>query len=230
MAGTSNAEVFAAVLESWGRELHFALPATVEKYDKAKQRVDVKLGVKRPMPNGRGGFSPEDMPVLPNLRVCFEVGGGFMVTVPIRKGDRGTVVFNDFSIAAYLKSGDPSDPGDVRAHHLGNAVFWPGGPLPDGEELSDADDAKMRIGKDGTGDAQIEITDTEGRLGQGASDGIVTKKDLGVLFNAISSAAVVAQDGGASLKAAIIAFLASAGWATAAPDGQCGSLKWKAKR
>jgi hypothetical protein len=57
------------------------------------------------------------------------------------------------------------------------------------------------------------------------NDGVATKKDLQVLYNAINSAAVAANDGGAALKANIIAFLGTALWSSGATDGHfCSSI------
>jgi hypothetical protein len=61
-------------------------------------------------------------------------------------------------------------------------------------------------------------------------DPLVTKKDLKALYNAISTAAVLAGDGGATLKAAIITALNVAGWSGALGDGQLGSNVVAAKR
>lgn len=55
------------------------------------------------------------------------------------------------------------------------------------------------------------------------ADGVVTKKDLQFLYFAINAAAPVAMDGGAALKAAILASLAGGGWSSNPGDGQCAS-------
>ncbi len=55
------------------------------------------------------------------------------------------------------------------------------------------------------------------------TDGIVTKKDLQFLYFAINAAAPVPNDGGAALKAAILATLAGGGWSSNPGDGQAAS-------
>jgi hypothetical protein len=74
----------------------------------------------------------------------------------------------------------------------------------------------------------LDVDSDDIRLG--GTDPVVTKKDLQVLFAAISGAAVVPNDGGASLKAAILAALTTAGWTTGSGDGHLGSTKAGAGR
>ena len=99
-------------------------------------------------------------------------------------------------------------------HSLAGAVAYPG-LYPNDDALDDAHTANMVLGKDGS-TAQIHLK-TDGTVHLGGENGAqfaarasdVTTQ-LNTLKSAISGAAVVANDGGAALKANIIAALS--GW------------------
>jgi hypothetical protein len=224
----TEAELFKIALDSRLMDLHTSMPGKVEKVSSNGQIIDVLPQFKRAVPDGEGDYVIEDLPVLPNVRVCFPRGGGYFASFPIQKGDMVLLVFSERAIGAWIKKGEACDPGDRRMHPLSGAVAIPG-LYPSGSELDDADGTNMVIGKDGTATSQIEFSSSGIKLGKG-DDAVVTKKDLQALYFAINSAAVVAMDGGASFKAAILATLAGAGWSSDPGDGQLGSSKIKAAR
>jgi hypothetical protein len=222
-------ELLELVLDNRMRGLHTSMPGRVESYDAATQTCDVLPQLKRQTPDGEGGYTVEDLPVLPHVPVCFPRGGGFFLSFPLQKGDFVLVVFSERAIGNWRQKGEASNPGDLRMHSLAGAVAIPG-VYPNGDALDDADGTNLVLGKDGTAGAQIEITPTGINLGTGTTDAVVTKKDLQSLYFAINAAACVANDGGAAFKAALLAGLDTAGWTTGTTDGQLGSATTKAKR
>ena len=74
----------------------------------------------------------------------------------------------------------------------------------------------------------LNVDSSDIRLG--GTDPVVTKKDLQVLYAAISGAAVTPNDGGAALKSAILTALGTAGWSSGMSDGHLGSTKTTAGR
>ncbi len=207
-------ELLNLILDHRLRELHTALPGRVESYDASKQTCDVLPMLKKQTPNGQGGYTTEDLPVLPNVPVAFPRGGGFFMSFPLAKGDFVMLVFHERAIGAWRKKGEATAPGDLRMHSLAGAVAYPG-LYPNDDALDDAHTANMVLGKDGS-TAQIHLK-TDGTVHLGGENGAqfaarasdVTTQ-LNTLKSAISGAAVVANDGGAALKANIIAALS--GW------------------
>jgi protein gp138 len=202
-----RAAVDAGLEEVWG-----AAPGTVLSYDPATQSADVEVGVRRAVPSDRGAPVVERAPVVANVPVAFPGGGGFFVSFPLGVGDRVLLVFADRSIDRYRQTGTSADPGDRRALGPAGAIAVPCAPLPVLEVLADADAAEMVAGQDGG--VQTRWTGAVVKL-SGASDvELVARADrveaqLSALKTAISGAAVVAGDGGAALKANILAALAS---------------------
>ncbi|MBG5895207.1 Gp138 family membrane-puncturing spike protein, partial [Providencia stuartii] len=67
------------------------------------------------------------LPPLVDVPVGFYRGGGFCVTVPVREGDEGLVIFAERCIDGWYVSGKQSQPLDHRFHDLSDAFFLPQG-------------------------------------------------------------------------------------------------------
>jgi hypothetical protein len=123
----SQAEIIRRALESRISDVWTCLPGRVESYDSATQTADVLPTVRRPVPQADEEEPPihEDLPVLPNVPVLFPRGGGYAITWPLQPGDHVLLVIATLSPQAWRTSGQPSDPGDLRLHHLGSAMAIP---------------------------------------------------------------------------------------------------------
>ncbi len=223
------AELIAEAIESRLLDLHVAMPCKVTAYQASTQRCDCQPQLQLSVPDGTGGYLLETLPVLPNVPVCFPSGGGFFASFPLAVGDPVMVVFADRSIGAWLAKGEVCDPGDLHKHSLSGAVAYPGIKTT-GHALASASGSNMVLGKDGTSAAQIELTGSEVHLGAGASDPVVTQKDLGAFMFALNAAIPTPNDGGAGLKTTLTTALTTAGWASQAGITQCGSLTTKSVR
>jgi hypothetical protein len=68
-----------------------------------------------------------DMPILPDVPVCFPSGGGYVATFPIEIGDEALVIFSSRNIDAWWERGGINPPMDQRHHDLsdGFAIIGP---------------------------------------------------------------------------------------------------------
>lgn len=195
-------------------DLHTALPGRIESYDAAKQEADVKPLIKRLISAADGDEILEEIPVIPNVPIAFPRAGGYFVTFPLAKGDHVLLIFAERSIDNYQAGvGIDSDPDDFRMHSLTDAVAIPGW-YPEGKSLPTTHATNLVIGRENG--PEIHIKGTEIHIGEeNATDflalGPDTETRLLDVYNAIKNAVIVAQDGGASLKATIIAALDLAG-------------------
>lgn len=152
------AEVIKAAIANATGEIHTALPGKVEKYDSAKQRVDVKPLLKKAVINIDGTESTVALPVIPDVPVMFPRAGGFFLTFPIQKGDFVLLVFVERSTDLFLAGpGADTDPVDFRTHDLSDAVAFPCF-YPFGKSIKDIDPANMVLGQD-RGGSKIVIKD-----------------------------------------------------------------------
>lgn len=199
------AELIQMVMESRDIDLQTAMPAKVEKYDASKQTVDVVPALNRSLPDGQGNYISEALPKISDVPVCFPRSGSFFISFPIQQGDYVLLVFCSKNIGAWRQTGNQGDPGDLGMHTLDGAVAIPG-VFPDSSKLNDASGTTMKLGKDGASSAQIELTDTQVKLGGGAQFVALANKVktwLDAFNTAVSGWTPVPNDGGAALKTAL---------------------------
>lgn len=200
----TEAEVAMAAIDSRWLDLHKAGPARVESYNASANTVTVTPVLWRQIPTDDGDYVAEALPQIPDVKIAWPRAGGFAITFPIQPGDFVMLVFGDAPLGAWRQNGQPGDPGDPERHGLSGAMAIPG-VYPDKQNITSPSTTNMVLGKIGTAAAQIEITPTGVNLGAGANDNVVTKADIAAIKLAISGAAVAPNDGGATLKANIIA-------------------------
>lgn len=123
---TGDAELIRLAIESRLGDVYTALPGRIESYDAATQTADVAPTVRRAVPTGpEGAPKLEDIPVIPNVPILFPRGGAFSVTWPLEKGNHVVLIFMTYALAQWRKTGKTADPGDLRLHHVNNAVAIP---------------------------------------------------------------------------------------------------------
>lgn len=136
-AGLTDAVL--AALVGWQSGIWTALPAYVESFDPVAMTISAKPAIKAriqsfdgnpPLPGAVLDVAPfywVDMPVIVDVPVCFQGGGGFTFTLPISKGDECLLVFSSRCIDNwwYLGGGQAGDDaqtqGELRKHDLSDA-------------------------------------------------------------------------------------------------------------
>lgn len=120
------ADIITAALDARLAETWVALPGRVQSYSSADNAADVLPMLRHPAEATDGSTVNEDLPVVPACPVLWPATAGGALTFPIVAGDYGMLLVLTHSASTFLDSGQVSDPGDVRRHHLANAVFLPG--------------------------------------------------------------------------------------------------------
>ncbi len=79
------------------------------------------------MPTAEGDTVYEDLPIVPNVKVCFPSGGLFNVSWPIEPGDSIILVSCNFAIGQWRQGNNAQTvlPGDLRVHALGSSFALP---------------------------------------------------------------------------------------------------------
>ncbi len=116
-------EVLTRSIDSKLYDMRVCLPATVLKYDKKKQSVDVQPLLKVTYDDG----TVEEMAPIFNVPVKHPRAGAAIIHMPIKKGHTVTLSFADRSLDTWKSKGGAVVPGDVRQHHLSDAFAYPGG-------------------------------------------------------------------------------------------------------
>ena len=167
------ASVIRSAIDARLVDVHTSIPGRIEAYDPATQTADVRPQFKRVMRRADGTRVAEDLPVIPCVPVQWPRGGGFAMTMPLRPGDFGTIILNEYSIDRWRSQGQQVDPADERRHGLSGAIFVPGvfpssAALVDASNFDEEPAEGARLGKDGG--YFIEVTDGQTRLPNDASE------------------------------------------------------------
>jgi hypothetical protein len=106
-------------------ELRVAVPCVVVSFDAVKQTVVVQAAIlENIMKNGVP--TPTAIPPLQDVLVGGYRGGGWAVTLPLKAGDEGWVIFADMCIDAWWQSGGTANNQvERRRHDLSDGMFLP---------------------------------------------------------------------------------------------------------
>lgn len=115
------AEILEKMIERKLSDAHFSLPAEVVKYDSTKQMASVQPLLKQRTVDS----IDNNLPVINNVPVFMPRASGFFIHIPIKKGDKVTLFFSDYSIDGWLQDGNKSLDTDVRNHSLNDAFAVP---------------------------------------------------------------------------------------------------------
>lgn len=99
------------------------LPAKIISFDREKGVCSAALMVR---PISKAGLYLT-LPDLANVPVVFPEGGGYALNLPLKEGDGGYIVFNDFDISKFKETLNLSSCNTGRQHDFCDGVFIPAG-------------------------------------------------------------------------------------------------------
>ncbi len=105
------------------KNLNAVKVGVVEFFDAEKQEATIKIAqqqVTSIAPDGTKTLA--DYPLLLNVPVAFQGGGGFTATFPISAGDECLLLFNDRELDNWLTNGPGLAPTTGRVHDLSDAI------------------------------------------------------------------------------------------------------------
>jgi len=126
MLEPSLTQVIASAIDDKLIDVHTALPGVVQSYDKATQTAEIELQVRRALQTENGEYTTEELPILPNVPVIFARTSQFYISLPVKTGDSGIVIFNEAIIDQWRSLGKSASPTDIGRHTLAAGVFLPG--------------------------------------------------------------------------------------------------------
>lgn len=142
------ADIIRQAIEDRLAEVHVCLPGRIASYDAATQKANVQPLIQR-LQKTIDGELKETLPEIPAVPVVFPRAGGFKITMPVKAGNRCTLVFCERSIDTYqVGQGGITDPDNFQLHDLSDPVAFMGW-YPDGEALSSTDPDDMVLGEEG---------------------------------------------------------------------------------
>lgn len=115
-------------------DFRVAAPAIVQSFDPATQTVSVQIAMTE-LVRGTKGPVWTVIPPINRVPICIPRGGGFSVTLPIKAGDEGLLVFADTMFDLWWLSGGTQPPAGApvtqpqherRRHDVTDCIFIPG--------------------------------------------------------------------------------------------------------
>jgi len=202
------------------KDIHIGMIGKIEKFDGEKMRAAVK-----PLMKFKNKLEETtDYPILIDVPVNFLYAGGFYIRPPYEAGDLVWIGFSTFGIDGALKEETREE--DETAFNMENACIMGSVAKTDFSDVSDFSEDGLLIGhKNGTmiqiKNGEVNITGADKVNFLSANESYVKGNTLQTELNkdkllmqtlqtAINAWTPVAQDGGAALKAALVAWLALA--------------------
>ena len=131
------------------------IPGIVESYDAAQQTVNVRVAVRECLIDAAGQEKWTEIPLLLDVPMVFPRAGGYVLTLPITRGDEVLVCFGDACIDAWWQSGGVQNQIDTRRHDLSDAFAIPG-PWSQPRRVSNYSTNSCQL-RNEAGDAYFEI-------------------------------------------------------------------------
>lgn len=113
-------DVLANLKEDIMKNMNCVKVCTVEAYDPATQRAEVRINHKQLLSENPDVL--RDYPIVVDCPVYVPGGGGGYISHPIQKGDTGIILFNDRDIERYLQTGGADKPNTFRKHDLSDGL------------------------------------------------------------------------------------------------------------
>ena len=157
------------------KRLHTAVPGVVERYDSETKRADIQVALNLLVGTVGSDERPVSMPrqVVLDVPVVHPSGGGYVVHVPLVKGDAVMLLFSERGLDAFKETFEVADPTRGSFFMERDAVALPGfgaleiTPVEPGITVQSEDGRQfMRVDKEGH--IQVRATDTI-RIGVGSS-------------------------------------------------------------
>lgn len=188
MLGPSPSEAIDRILADFRSELHNCFPARVVRYNAAKQTVDVKPCITRPIPGEEWEEDIHDeIPELPNVPIQWYRAGGFVITLPLKAGDYVTVHCADQSTLVWREKGGVGALPGINDEFGLNGCWAEPGNYPDNREhtLSNVSTEDFEIRHDQAGvvisikpDGSVRIKSGDVTIGNGPAPQAVALADL----------------------------------------------------
>lgn len=120
-------EAIQAAMDGKQAQIWTALPGIITAFDPDAMTVSVQPAIQASVGDENGAASNVSLPLLVDVPVTFQNGGGFCMTFPIKEGDEALVVFGSRCIDSWWQSGGVQAQAEIRMHDLsdGFAIIGP---------------------------------------------------------------------------------------------------------
>lgn len=112
-------ELYRQMFDAYGRQLRVAEPGIIEAFDATTQTVTVQLAIRERVQNPDTlEYKWTAIPLLVDVPIMFPRAGGFVLTMPVQKGDECLVIFSDMCEDGWFQHGSVQNQAEIRRHDL----------------------------------------------------------------------------------------------------------------
>lgn len=111
-------EALKAMLKGHQATVWTCLPGIIESFDPNKVTAQVQPAIQSKKQAIDGTFTNVTLPMMQDVPVVFPRGGGFTLTMPVKKGDECVIWISARCIDSWWQSGDVQPPAHPRMHDL----------------------------------------------------------------------------------------------------------------
>ncbi|GGA34063.1 Gp138 family membrane-puncturing spike protein [Hafnia psychrotolerans] len=135
----------AALAKTISANLRVAMPGIIQSFDPDAVTCVVQPAIAGAETDKSGNIQSSPLPLLLDVPVVFQRGGGVTMTFPVKAGDECLVIISDRCIDFWWQSGGVQEPVDTRQHDLSDA-FAIVGPQSQAQKISgiSTNSAQMR--------------------------------------------------------------------------------------
>ncbi|KNA28282.1 translation initiation factor IF-2 [Pantoea ananatis] len=175
-------------------QLRVALPGIVQSFDPDTVTVVVQPAIRYIERDSDGNESTHDYPLLTDVPVYFQRGGGCTITFPVKAGDECLVVFSDRCIDFWWQNGGVQEPVDPRQHDLSDAFAFVG-PQSQAQKISGISTTTLQMRTD-DGSAYIELDPNNKAVNVVAPGGFNVTTPLATFSQAVTISGLLTWAGG----------------------------------
>lgn len=117
----SQDELYRKLGDSWKSTIRVAEPGIIQSFDCETQTATVQIALREQINNEDGSKEWVAVPLLLDVPIVMPRAGGYVLTMPVNKGDECLVIFGDMCIDAWFSLGGIQNQIEKRRHDLSDA-------------------------------------------------------------------------------------------------------------
>ncbi|MCB2297803.1 Gp138 family membrane-puncturing spike protein [Clostridium tagluense] len=114
----SQDELYRKIGENIKSTTRVAEPGIIQAFDPVEQTVTVQLTIREQLTNEDGTKQWVTLPLLLDVPIVIPRAGGYLLTMPVTKGDECLVIFGDMCMDAWFTLGGIQNQIEKRRHDL----------------------------------------------------------------------------------------------------------------
>lgn len=114
--------LYKMLLDNLSNSLRVSIPGIIQDFDPQTQTATVQVAIREKIANQDLSQEWINIPPLLDVPVVLPRAGGFVLTMPIKKGDECLVIFSDMCIDAFFSNGGVQNQLEKRRHDLSDGI------------------------------------------------------------------------------------------------------------